>query len=108
MSRDDYYVIVYKLLSYLYNCLKKGSPVNIDSLRFAIKADINDKYWDYIIKHLYIEEYVEGVNISKFVGYIGEDCIKINKDFMITPIGIDFLNNDPNMEKAEEFLKVLI
>lgn len=28
MARDDYHVIVYYLLSYLYDCLKKGRPVD--------------------------------------------------------------------------------
>lgn len=32
MAKDDYYVIVYQILSYLYTCLKKDLPVNEDNL----------------------------------------------------------------------------
>lgn len=29
MARDDYHVIVYQILAYLYQCLKNGSPVDV-------------------------------------------------------------------------------
>lgn len=50
MSKDDYYVIAYKLLSYLYSCLKKCNIIDIDNLRNIIKVDIGDSYWEYIIR----------------------------------------------------------
>lgn len=28
MAKDDYHVIVYQILAYLYQCLKKGEQVN--------------------------------------------------------------------------------
>ena len=32
MAKDDYQVIVYQILSYLYNCLKKGIDIEPDYL----------------------------------------------------------------------------
>ena len=30
MSKDDYFVLAYKLLRYLYRCLKEGTPASWD------------------------------------------------------------------------------
>ncbi len=32
MAKDDYFVLVYKVLSYLYACLKKGKNIEPASL----------------------------------------------------------------------------
>ena len=32
MAKDDYHVIVYQILSYLYTCLKKDLPVNGENI----------------------------------------------------------------------------
>ncbi len=32
MARDDYHVIVYQILAYLYQCLKKGEAVEAAAL----------------------------------------------------------------------------
>jgi hypothetical protein len=29
MAKNDYYVLVYRVLMYLYNCLKKGEDVDV-------------------------------------------------------------------------------
>lgn len=104
MSKDDYYVIVYKLLSYLYSCLKKCNMIDIDNLRDIIKVDIGDSYWEYIIRQLYNEGYVEGVATFKYIGDIDER-VRINKNFKITPKGIDFLESNSRIAKAKAFLK---
>lgn len=104
MSKDDYYVIVYKLLSYLYICLKKCNVIDIDNLRDIIRADIGDYYWEYIIRQLCKEGYVEGVTTFKYIGDMDER-VRINKNFKITPKGIDFLQSNSSIAKAEAFLK---
>jgi hypothetical protein len=47
MSKDDYYVIVYRLLTYYYGCLKKGTPPNATALT-AKKYGIGAGYWEFI------------------------------------------------------------
>ncbi|WP_263854361.1 hypothetical protein [Ligilactobacillus murinus] len=32
MAKNDYYVLVYRVLMYLYNCLKKGEDVDVSKL----------------------------------------------------------------------------
>ena len=29
MTKDDYFVIVYKILTYLYECIKTGQSINV-------------------------------------------------------------------------------
>lgn len=104
MAKDDYYVIVYKLLSYLYSCLKKGIPVDVDNLREVIKVDIVDAYWEYIILELYKDGYIDGVVVVKYIGDIYEH-IRIARNLRIKPKGIDFLDSNSRFNKIREALK---
>lgn len=47
MARDDYFVIVYQVLKYLYDCLKKGEKPD---RRFLTNDEysIPENYWQYI------------------------------------------------------------
>ena len=54
MAKDDYYVIVYQVLAYLYRQLKDGKPVDPDMLRHdSPLLKINESYWAYVIENLY-------------------------------------------------------
>lgn len=45
MAKDDYHVIVYQVLAYLYQCLKKGAPIEANNLEHNCKYfQINKKY----------------------------------------------------------------
>lgn len=104
MARDDYYVIVYKLLAYLYLQLKGGKPVEermVSNENALFK--INESYWRYIIKHLYEDGYIEGISITKIFG--NEVVFDNLQDMMITPKGIDYLCNNSLFEKAKDFLR---
>lgn len=67
MAKDDYHVIVYQILSYLYQCLKKGEDVDpqqlsVDSDYFkANDQKLNKRYWAYIIYNLHRSGLIEGV-----------------------------------------------
>ena len=48
MAKDDYYVIVYKILAYLYMKLKSGETVEPEMLMYDGELfNINRKYWVY-------------------------------------------------------------
>lgn len=53
---------------------------------------------------MYKEGYVEGVTTFKYMGDIDER-VRINKNFKITPKGIDFLESNSFIAKAKKFLK---
>lgn len=69
MVANDYHVILYQILAYLYECLKDGKEVSLDALD-KYKADLmlNDKYWEYILKHLVEEGLVEGIGKVSIIG----------------------------------------
>ena len=83
---------------------EKCNIIDIDNLRNIIKVDIGDSYWEYIIRQLYKEGYVEGVTTFKYMGDIDER-VRINKNFKITPKCIDFLESNSFIAKAKKFLK---
>ena len=54
MARDDYHVIVYQVLAYLYQCLKSGNPVDVSMLEpgSILLKQLNEHYWAYIIYNI--------------------------------------------------------
>ncbi len=104
MAKDDYYVIVYKILVYLYVQLKNGDDVDSKILSYNGKLfNIPEKYWTYIIVNLYQDGYIENITIKKPWGNVS--VIENIDDVQITPKGIDYLLNNSLFEKAKEFLK---
>lgn len=104
MAKDDYYVIAYKILAYLYSQLKKGEKIDPDMLMYdGGLFQINRSYWVYIIVNLLEQGYIKGIqNPNAGNGhYIREQL----PDCEITPKGIDYLCDNNLMEKAKRFLK---
>lgn len=105
MARDDYHVIVYQILAYLYQCLKQGRNVESKNLEHNSQYfQINKDYWRYIIYHMHESGLIEG---AVFIPVDEEDhplpaqlgCVKI------TPAGIEYLCDNSFIKKAKEFLK---
>lgn len=105
MAKDDYFIVAYRMLCYLYACLKAGAQPDFQVV-CAEKLGVSQNYWEYIIRHLYEGGYVEGVSLVPTIGRNTPE-IKLNIDFMITPMGIDFLQNNSTMSKAKDFLRTL-
>ena len=86
MAQNDYFVIVYQVLKYLYECLKKGEKPEACYLT-ASAYNIPENYWQYIILSLITEEYVKGivVNHTKDGVFLGG-----LPDTIITPKGISY------------------
>lgn len=102
MPANDYHVIVYQLLSYLYECLKEGQFPNIEALdKFRADKNINERYWDYILIHLLEDGLVEGASL---VPIPGRDWpgIKYTRCFAITPDGIGYLVENSLMQKMKK------
>ena len=105
MARDDYGVIIYQILSYLYNCLKKDIKVDKSYLEPQGKLyNINTNYWTFIIYNLVKDGYIEGVTLTNVWG---EDYPIISdiENMRITPKGIEYLTDNSFIQKAKELLK---
>lgn len=101
MAQDDYFVIVYQVLKYLYECLKKGEKP--EACRLTASAyHIPGNYWQYIILSLLTEEYIRGITVNHTKdGILFGDL----QDAAITPKGISYLFENSLIEKAKKTLK---
>lgn len=105
MAKDDYHVIVYQILAYLYQCLKKGTPVDGAKLNYGSELlRINQHYWAYIIYHMQDMELIEGIVFAEIDGMDLPYATRL-ENCRITPAGIEYLCDNSFMEKAKQFLK---
>ena len=104
MAKDDYYVIVYKILSYLYMKLKRGEPIEPEMLMYdGGLFSINRQYWVYILDNMLDQGYIRGMhNVRVGEGYYVKEQLA---NCEITPKGIGYLCDNSLMEKAKQFLK---
>ncbi len=100
MAKNDYHVIVCKILKYLYSCLKAGATPEADKL-IDIIGDLPGSYADYIVEALHKEGYVEGTYPETASG---KEKVQLNESTMITPKGIEYLNDNRYMLKVREYL----
>ncbi len=104
VAKNDHHVIVYRILLYLYACLKGGEDVGPKRLdEIALAAGANERYWHYILCSLLDYGFISGVirveadNAFDRVCGLDGACI--------TPRGIEYLTDNAFMEKAKRFLK---
>ena len=104
MARDDYFVIVYKILTYLYECLKTGQDVDIHSILIAETYGIEKSYFEYILAELYEEGYIDGIVVIPMMG-AKRKGVKITSSIIIKPKGIEYLQENSTLAKAKKAIK---
>lgn len=104
MAKDDYFVIVYKILAYLYMKLKKGEPIEKEYLMYDGNLfKINKKYWVYIMANMAENGFILGLHDIRVAdGYYLEEQLT---NLEITPKGIEYLCENSTMQKAKQFFK---
>ena len=104
MAKDDYHVIMYKILAYLYVQLKNGEDVDPKYLvHDGLLFQINPKYWTYIMENAMRQGLIEGISVTRAWG--SEVIISDLAFCRITPTGIEYLCDNSFLEKAKSFLK---
>ena len=106
MAKDDYYTLVFKILTYLYKQLKKSDAVD-DSKISAEALGIPEDYWTYLFEHMQTDGLVEGVGIMKIAGRDTPDVKVVGSRLRISPKGIDYLENNSTMAKIKSAIKDL-
>ena len=97
MARDDYFLMVYRILSYLYRCIRNGKQPDEEYLRPQVKDfPIEYGYWSYIWENMVKDGLVENVSIVSVDG--AEPLVRLHCNTRITPNGIEYLQ-----EKGFEF-----
>lgn len=105
MARDDYFVIVYQILSYLYCRLKAGESIDAKMINYDSPLfEINKKYWAYIMYHIASDDLIEGVSFVNIDGLTHPYPADIS-NCSITPKGIAYLCDNSFISKAKQFLK---
>ena len=99
MSKDDMHVVMYKILKYLYECLKQGKEARDDKY-CAGRMGINEKYWTAIMLELIERDYVRGFKVARY-----DDSVSIiPAEPAITMLGVEFLLDNSMMKKAHDFI----
>ena len=104
MAKDDYHVIVYKVLVYLYAILK-GKEM-FEQIRYdkAIgRKSINEDYLFRVYKMMSDEGLIEELTFTKAWG---NDIIPMfdEKDMRITTKGIDYIEQNDKMKEIGKIL----
>ena len=109
MAKNDYYTIVYYILSYLYECLKAGQRPKKEVLDLSSYPEkISDEYLIYIYKNLIKDKYLENitfVSIPRLDNIKNLEYFKDYEDAVITPKGIEYLQENSLMKKAYDIVK---
>lgn len=103
MEKDDYLLLAYRILSYLYARFKAGERSDMD----CISADglhIPEVHWFNIMRSLTVEGYIVWLVLPASIG--SDASVKVI-DLRITQKGIEFLQENSMMKKAADFLKTI-
>lgn len=104
MAKDDYQVIVFRILKYLYNQLKNGLPVEAEMLGHDSKTcNINEPYWRYIITSMQEEGLIRGLKTEADQA----DCEHL-ENVQITPKGIEMLSDNGTAKKVDDLIKGIL
>ena len=103
MAKNDYFVMAYKLLKYLYDCLKNKRKPNMNYLTHESKYfPVDEDYFDYLIEHLFEDGYIENV----IVQYADDSTIiYLDESVRITPKGIEYIQDNRKMRKIARAIK---
>lgn len=107
MAKDDYFVLVYKFLSYLYKSLKCGKIPQESYLHWQTKDfPVEETYFNYVVENLMKDGYIENVLIIPVDG--ANPIIRIDNSIRITPKGIEYLEENSSMKRIATALKEVI
>ena len=100
MAQNDMYVVMYKILCYLYDCMKRDVEPDRDAFSHAALG-IPERYWTDIVRELHSKHFIRGVTVSPR----GQsDFNVIMNRPRVTMEGVEFMQENTMMAKAREFL----
>ena len=100
MAQNDMYVVMYKILSYIYGCMKRGETPSDEEWGHEALG-IPYPYWFRIVSELVGNGYLGGVEMrqSKMGAVIS------TSDPYVTMQGVAFMEENSMMSKALAFLR---
>ena len=101
LAKNDYFVVMYRLMMYLYNCLKNDQQVDLSKITPEYLG-INARYFQYILINLVNDGY-----LMKDSTYEDMNGLNITQDIMISPKGIAYLYENSTIAKVKRSIKGL-
>lgn len=99
MAQNDMYVVMYKIICYLYDCMKKGIEPDISEYDHrALK--IPETYWSHVMLELIDHGYVKGYVVMRAY----TPAVITQSDPAVTMEGVAFAQENSMMTKARQFL----
>lgn len=105
MAKDDYDVIVYRVLTYQYACLKRKIVFDDVTFQAMVRKGVeSDEYFTAVLKMMQDEGLITGAAIVRAWGneYILASDLR---DLEITADGIHYLQENSTMHKVGAFLR---
>ena len=99
MAKNDMHVVIFKILSYLYDCMKNGEEPDSNVIEHDALG-IPRKYWLQIMKELTYRGYVDGIEVKQTTA----DYYVSYSDPRVTMDGVEFLMENSMMNKAARFV----
>lgn len=94
MTKDDMHVVVYKILTYLYQCLKDGVKPNIKQAQKL--CEINPLYWNAVIDNCIDRGLIKVPFKSPFKD--------VYDDLQITLDGVEYLEDAKPMNRVNRII----
>ena len=103
MAHDDMHVLMYKVLAYLYSCMKSGREPDSAALKAngPIFEGVPESYRTKILMTLVERGYVTGIDVDG----VDNARFAIPIDPEITFEGVEFMMENTMMRKALKFLQ---
>lgn len=102
MVKDDMRVIMYKILKYIYECMKNGREAELEDFAWECRLfSVPESYWCEIITTLVRRGYITGFEIIEHTK--DRPQIQTDRPFKITYEGVQFLEENSGMQKAKDF-----
>lgn len=100
MAKDDVRLIMYKILKYLYECMKNDKETRLEDFSWESKLFvIPQNYWCEVIAMLVEKHLIKGFDVVKTKD---QPLIQTNPPFKITYDGVEFLEENRGMQKAKD------
>lgn len=99
MAQNDMYVVMYKIIAYLYDCMKRGAEPSISEWD-AAALGIPEPYWANIVGQMVDHGLLAGVKV-----WHSDNRTKIAPvSPSVTMEGVAFAQENSMMGKAKQFL----
>lgn len=102
MAHDDLHVVMYKILAYLYDCMKRGKRPDAERVSHT-HLGITYAYWCDVLRILVKDGYVEGVAFA--AADQTDAAFPVLEAPKITREGVEFMGENTMMHRALEMLK---